>query len=205
MASWTGLFKNESGFFKEFSLKNPVNPTHIIQELTDLYGWTVLIKIEILIMAGLIFLAGQCGQMESALVLVRRQALTFLEVWICHCTLAHFGGTSFLLFLNGWSTCSRFPLGLLSFTKELVIWIIQGGVAAISGAVCIFFQCWFISLVQGKNNNRSMDSVGPEGWLDWQKTSPAGCVVSFFKQTVKSSPVNLRFCLFVKVRSHSQN
>ena len=77
MASWTGLFKNELGFFKEFSLKNPVNPTHIIQELTDLHGWTVLIKIEILIMTGLIFLAGQLGQMESALVLVRRQAPTF--------------------------------------------------------------------------------------------------------------------------------
>ena len=51
MASWTGLFKNELDFFKEFSLKDLINPTHIIQELTDLYGWTVLIKIEILIMA----------------------------------------------------------------------------------------------------------------------------------------------------------
>ena len=30
---------------------------HIIQELTDLHGWTVLIKIEILIMAGLFWLA----------------------------------------------------------------------------------------------------------------------------------------------------
>ena len=82
MASWTGIFKNELGFFKEFLLKNPINSTQIIQELTDLHGWTVLIKIEILIciMAGLIFLAGQRGQMESALVLVRGQAPTFLQV-----------------------------------------------------------------------------------------------------------------------------
>ena len=79
MASWTGIFKNELGFFKEFLLKNPINSTQIIQELTDLRGWTVLIKIEILIMAGLIFLAGQRGQMESALVLVRGQAPTFLH------------------------------------------------------------------------------------------------------------------------------
>ena len=80
MASWTGIFKNELGFFKEFLPKNPINSTQIIQELTDLHGWTVLIKIEILIMAGLIFLAGQRGQMESALVLVRGQAPTFLQV-----------------------------------------------------------------------------------------------------------------------------
>ena len=80
MASWTGLFKNETAFSKEFSLKNPINPTHIIQEVTDLHGWTVLIKIEILIMAGLIVPAGQLRQMESALVLVRRQAPTFLQV-----------------------------------------------------------------------------------------------------------------------------
>ena len=146
MASWTGIFKNELGFFKEFLLKKP-HQLHPNYSGIDWSAW--LDSFEILIMAGLIFLAGQRGQMESALVLVRGQAPTFLQVWICHCTLAHFGDTSFLLFLNGWSTYSHFPLGLLSFAKELVIWIIQGGVAAVSGAVRIFFQCWFISLVQG--------------------------------------------------------
>ena len=65
--------------------------------------------------------------------------------------------------------------------------------------------------IWAQNNGWSAANVCSEQWNERPKTSLTSHVdwsltLSFVEEkTAKSLPVNLRFCLFVKIQSHSQN
>ena len=68
---------------------------------------------------------------------------------------------------------------------------------------------WRYSWTRAQNNGQSTDNVRPEWCLDWPKAPLAGHVDSeitqtpILEQTAKHSPINLRFCLFVKIQWRS--
>ena len=59
--------------------------------------------------------------------------------------------------------------------------------------------CALYSGLRAQNNGRSTDNV----WQEWRLDQPKASQTLILEQTNKSSPVNLSFCLFVKIKSRS--